>query len=108
MTGYQEIISDPSYFQQIIVMTTPEQGNYGVAVEERESKVVHAEAFICLELNSCAGRKDRHDLIEELGAFGRPALSDIDTRSLTLHLRSKGTPWGAVVVADSAATALEK
>jgi len=108
MTGYQEIITDPSYFQQIIVMTTPEQGNYGVAVEERESKVVQVEAFICLELNSCGGRKDRHDLIEELGAFGRPALSHIDTRSLTLHLRSNGTPWGAVVAADSSTAAIEK
>jgi carbamoyl-phosphate synthase small subunit len=108
MMGYQEIITDPSYFQQIIVMTTPEQGNYGVAVEERESKVVHAEAFVCVELNTCAGRKGRHNLIEELGAFGRPALSDVDTRSLTLHLRSNGTPWGAVVSADSTAMALEK
>lgn len=108
MMGYQEIITDPSYFRQIVVMTTPEQGNYGVAVEERESKVVHAEAFICVALNKCAGRISRHDLNEELAAFGRPALSDIDTRSLTLHLRSKGTPWGAVVAADSCTLALDK
>ena len=56
MAGYQEIITDPSYFQQIIVMTTPEQGNYGVALDERESKNVVAEGFVCVELNSCANR----------------------------------------------------
>jgi carbamoyl-phosphate synthase small subunit len=100
LVGYQEVITDPSYYQQIIVMTAPEQGNYGVADSERESKKVWCEAFICVELNKSSDSR-RGQLSEELGAFKRPALSDIDTRALTLHLRSRGTPWGAVVRAES-------
>jgi carbamoyl-phosphate synthase small subunit len=96
MQGYQEIITDPSYYGQIVVMTTPEQGNYGVLDSERESKKVYAEGFVCLELND-SFTAQRKNLSQELQDFSRPALSDVDTRALTLYLRSRGTPWGAVV-----------
>jgi carbamoyl-phosphate synthase small subunit len=98
MVGYQEILTDPSYYQQIIVMTTPEQGNYGVADIERESKKIWAEGFVCLQLNPCSTAK-RNTLAGELEKFAKPALSDVDTRALVLHLRSQGTPWGALLVA---------
>ncbi len=96
MGGYQEILTDPSYYQQIIVMTAPEQGNYGVADTERESKKVWAEGFVCVNLNATL-RDDRKNLQTELDEFSRPGLSDIDTRSLTLHLRDRGTPWGVMI-----------
>ncbi|MDZ4677821.1 MAG: glutamine-hydrolyzing carbamoyl-phosphate synthase small subunit [Oligoflexia bacterium] len=101
LVGYQEVITDPSYYQQIIVMTAPEQGNYGVSDNERESKKVWCEAFVCLELNRSSDAR-RGNLEDELSSFKRPALSSIDTRSLTLYLRTRGTPWGAAVRADSA------
>jgi carbamoyl-phosphate synthase small subunit len=98
MQGYQEIVTDPSYFGQIVMMTTPEQGNYGVLQKERESKNVFAEGFISQEINPSftAGRRN---FLDELGDFSRPALSHIDTRSLTLHLRTRGTPWGCLLTA---------
>src|SRR5580704_3261706 len=95
MQGYQEIVTDPSYYGQIIVMTTPEQGNYGVSKEDQESKKVFAEGFVCVELNNSftPGRKNFSD---ELGHAVKPALSDVGTRALTLYLRTRGTPWGAL------------
>lgn len=106
MTGYQEVITDPSYFTQIVVMTAPEQGNYGVVNSERESKKVYAEGFICVELNDCEA-PGRKNLKAELGEFKRPALTQIDTRSLTLYLRSRGTPWGALLYASDKKEAIE-
>lgn len=96
MLGYQEVITDPSYYQQIVVMTAPEQGNYGVSSDERESEKVWAQGFVSLELNE-PDNKDKKSLTAELGEFKRPALTQLDTRALTLHLRSRGTPWGAIV-----------
>src|SRR5258708_25049990 len=82
MQGYQEIVTDPSYYGQIIAMTTPEQGNYGVDKQDSESKKVYAEGFICVSLNSSftPGRKNFSD---DLAQSSRPALSGVDTRSLT-------------------------
>ncbi len=100
MQGYQEIITDPSYYGQIVVMTTPEQGNYGVALAERESEKVYAEGFVCSELNMSFS-EGRKDLENELGEFLRPALSGVDTRSLTLFLRTRGTPWGCLIAGEN-------
>ncbi len=107
MQGYQEIVTDPSYYRQIIVMTTPEQGNYGASIEDQESNQVYAEGFVCVELNNSftQGRKNFSD---ELAGATRPAMSDVDTRALTLHLRTQGTPWGALVTAPSQDLAFEK
>lgn len=107
MVGYQEILTDPSYYQQIIVMTAPEQGNYGVANTERESDQIWAQGFICLQLNQTQDQS-RGQLSEELAEYKIPALSEIDTRLLTLHIREQGTPWGAIVVARNSEEAIEK
>lgn len=107
MQGYQEIVTDPSYYGQIIVMTTPEQGNYGVSTEDQESKKVYAEGFVCVELNS-SFTPGRGHFSEELAQSSRPALSDVDTRSLTLYLRSRGTPWGALVTGEDEKEAKDK
>jgi carbamoyl-phosphate synthase small subunit len=107
LVGYQEILTDPSYYQQIIVMTAPEQGNYGVADEERESARIWAEGFVCLQMNPCSLPK-RNTLAWELDKFRKPALSGIDTRALVLHLRSRGTPWGAMLASADPESARDK
>lgn len=100
MVGYQEIVTDPSYHRQIIVMTAPEQGNYGVIGSERESEQVWVKGFVCVNLNESFS-EGRDQFSGELANFSTPALSGVDTRSLTLHLRDQGTPWGAMVKADN-------
>ena len=106
MMGYQEILTDPSYFQQIIVMTTPEMGNYGVHTDERESQKIWAQGLVCVELNRCL-TAGRGNLSEELKKFEKPGLSNIDTRSLVLNLRSRGTSWGVLLTAHDADQALK-
>jgi carbamoyl-phosphate synthase small subunit len=107
MAGYQEILTDPSYYQQIIVMTAPMEGNYGVALAEREASKIWAQGFVCLEL-STKYTEGRSTLLTELAEFKRPALTGVDTRRLTLELRRHGTPWGAIVQALSQDEAIKK
>jgi carbamoyl-phosphate synthase small subunit len=114
LTGYQEILTDPSYYQQVVVMTAPEQGNYGVSDKERECPRIWAEGLICLELNKSLGgtaelgEPSRLELTDEMSIFKKPVLSDVDTRKLTLHLRDRGTVWGAQLQAKNSAEATEK
>lgn len=100
-SGYEEIATDPSYFSQIVVMTAPMQGNYGIDDTSWESGRLWIEGFICLEIQDserdCAWKKRLLD-------NRIPILTEIDTRHLVLRLR-KGTPWGALVNASSEAEA---
>jgi carbamoyl-phosphate synthase small subunit len=103
-SGYQEIATDPSYFSQIMVMTSPMQGNYGFRVGESESEKLWIEGFICTEIqNNLSGSHWANTLLEN----GVPILSGADTRRLTIRLREGGTPWGALVQAESEAQAKE-
>jgi carbamoyl-phosphate synthase small subunit len=97
MTGYQEILTDPSYAGQIVTMTCPEIGNYGVAPEDVESRGVQAAGFIMRDASPVASnwRADR-TLREYLADQDVVAISDIDTRSLTRRLRSAGVMRGVV------------
>lgn len=106
-SGYEEIATDPSYYSQIIVMTAPMMGNYGVDRNVWESRQVWINGFVCVQMQS--GSRDQAWL-ERLREFKVPVISDLDTRALTLRLRSGGTPWGALVCAEneSAAQALAK
>ena len=93
-SGYEEMATDPSYFNQILVMTAPMQGNYGDSDSFWESSRVHIQALVCMEMqNSRQDASWKHKLI----SYGVPILSELDTRSLVLYLRKKGTLWGAVV-----------
>ena len=94
MTGYQEIVTDPSYAEQIVAFTAPMVGNYGVAPDRVESWRVHARAVIMRE----ARGPEWTDWLHERGVV---ALSDVDTRSLVLRLRNEGA-MRAVAVADAA------
>lgn len=95
MTGYQEILTDPSYTGQMVCMTYPLIGNYGINDEDMESGRVHAAALIVKE---CCKTPSNWRSKESLPAFLRrhnvPGIEDIDTRALTVHLRNSGALRG--------------
>jgi carbamoyl-phosphate synthase small subunit len=97
MTGYQEILTDPSYVGQMICMTYPEQGNYGVAAADDESDRVHATGFIVRHLaeRPSSFRAER-SLDEYLKAHRVVGLSGLDTRRLVKHLRTFGSQMGII------------
>ena len=96
MTGYQEVASDPSYNGQLVVMTYPLIGNYGVFDRAAESRKPWVEALIVRELNATC-REGTDDLDSYLRANGVPGIAGVDTRALTRRLRSSGTLRGALI-----------
>ncbi|MBX3021512.1 MAG: glutamine-hydrolyzing carbamoyl-phosphate synthase small subunit [Bdellovibrionales bacterium] len=104
-SGYEEMATDPSYFGQILVLTAPQQGNYGEDDKWWESRRIWIEGFVCVELqNSWREKTWKQKLIKH----GVPILTDIDTRTLVLKLRERGTMWGALVHESSPEKALER
>lgn len=98
MTGYQEILSDPSYCDQMIVLTNPLIGNYGVNREDFETTIPMAKALIVKEVcDTPSNFRSTATLDATLTRFGIPGLSDIDTRMLTRHLRAKGVMRGLLI-----------
>ena len=97
MTGYQEVLTDPSYAGQIVTMTCPEIGNYGVSAEDVESRAPQVAGFIIRDESPMASnwRADR-TLRDYLVENKIVAISDIDTRALTRHLRSGGVLRGVI------------
>ena len=91
MSGYQEIVSDPSYFGQIVTLSTAEVGNYGCNDEDMESRGVFLNGLIVQNLNPPSSWRSRRSLDDLLKNSGRPILSGVDTRRLVLHIREKGT-----------------
>ena len=90
-SGYEEIATDPSYYNQILVMTAPLQGNYGSDLKFWQSEKIWIKALICLEMqNSQRDGQWRDRLIKNK----IPILTGVDTRSLVLRLRKKGVIWG--------------
>jgi carbamoyl-phosphate synthase small subunit len=94
MTGYQEVVTDPSYADQVVCFTAPMVGNYGVTQERSESEHVHARGVVMREARGPAWT-------DWLTSQGVPALSGIDTRYLVLHLRERGS-LRAIVVSGEA------
>jgi carbamoyl-phosphate synthase small subunit len=103
MTGYQEIVTDPSYAGQIVVFTAPHIGNYGIHAGEDESARVHPAAIIVRDhcVRSFHQRADRA-LEDVLRRAHVPALSGVDTRALTIVLREAGSCRGVVGVGPNA------
>jgi carbamoyl-phosphate synthase small subunit len=98
ITGYQEILTDPSYRQQIVTLTYPHIGNYGVNEEDVEANRVHAAGLIIKDLPLLASNfRQSATLSEYLQREGTVAIAGIDTRKLTRILRSKGAQNGAIV-----------
>lgn len=101
MTGYQEILTDPSYSGQLVVMTYPLIGNYGVNAEDEESSRPHAAGFVIRELSSrYSSWRGRESLDDYLRRHGTPGIAEIDTRALTLHIRSHGAMRGGIFSAE--------
>ena len=91
ITGYQEILTDPSYQDQVIVFTYPQIGNYGVNTEDIESSRVYPSAIVVRELSDYPSNwRSKSSLSEYLKYHGKIAISEIDTRALTRHIREKG------------------
>lgn len=104
-SGYEEMATDPSYFSQIIVTTAPMQGNYGADKKVWESSKVHIQGFVALEIQNTSRE---HSWIQTLKDCEVPILQGLDTRKLVLKLRNMGTPWGALVQAETDSEAQEK
>ncbi len=98
ITGYQEILTDPSYCQQIVTLTYPHVGNYGVNAEDVEANRVHAAGLIIKDLPLLASNfRLNMSLDQYLVREKTVAIADIDTRRLTRILRSKGAQNGCII-----------
>ena len=98
MTGYQEILTDPSYCQQIVTLTYPHIGNYGVNLEDVESDKVQAAGLIIKDLPQVASNfRLSQTLSEYLVDQGTVAIANIDTRQLTRQLRTQGAQNGCIL-----------
>jgi carbamoyl-phosphate synthase small subunit len=103
MTGYQEILTDPSYSRQLVTLTYPHIGNTGVNPEDVESDRIHAAALIIRDLPLAASNwRSTQSLDGYLRDNNIVGIADIDTRRLTRILRDKGSQSGAVVAGESA------
>jgi carbamoyl-phosphate synthase small subunit len=100
MTGYQEVLTDPSYAGQIVTMTYPLIGNYGVNAEDAESRGIQVAGFIVREASrGYSNWRGSGSLQDYLRAAGVVALEGVDTRALTRHLRSAGAMRAAIAPA---------
>ena len=101
MSGYQEVLTDPSYRRQIVAMTSPQQGNYGTNADDAESARIQVAAFAVREVSrrpsSWRNERPLPELLEDAGV---PGIEGIDTRALTLRLRDAGAMRAAVSTED--------
>ena len=102
MTGYQEILTDPSYCQQIVALTYPHIGNTGINIVDEESSNVYASGLIIRDLPLTQSNwRSEMSLDNYLSSNNIVAISDIDTRALTRHLRINGALKGCIMAANS-------
>jgi carbamoyl-phosphate synthase small subunit len=101
MTGYQEILTDPSYAEQIVTLTYPHIGNYGTNAEDVESGKVYAAGLIIRDLPLLESNfRSTQNLSDYLKTNNIVAIADIDTRALTRHLREKGAQAGCIMAGE--------
>ncbi|MCX8650188.1 glutamine-hydrolyzing carbamoyl-phosphate synthase small subunit [Gilliamella sp. B2776] len=109
MTGYQEILTDPSYCEQLVTLTYPHIGNVGTNNADAESNQVYAKGLIIRDLPLLASNyRNELDLSSYLKQHNVIAIADIDTRRLTRILREKGAQHGVIITANDRETLLEK
>ena len=102
MTGYQEILTDPSYARQIVTLTYPHIGNTGTNEEDEESASIHACGLVIRDLPLLASNfRNQASLSEYLAARNVVGIADIDTRKLTRILREKGAQSGCIIAGES-------
>ena len=91
MTGYQETLTDPSYFNQVVVMTAPHIGNTGMNHDDEESRRIWVSGFVVRDPSPIASNwRSESSLDDELKRYGVVGLSGVDTRAITLHIRERG------------------
>ena len=101
MTGYQEILTDPSYSRQIVTLTYPHIGNTGTNAEDEESDKVQTQGLIVRDVPIAASNfRSQHTLSDYLKAHNIVGIADIDTRKLTRILRDKGAQAGCIMVGE--------
>ncbi|MSQ53737.1 MAG: carbamoyl-phosphate synthase small subunit [Betaproteobacteria bacterium] len=101
ITGYQEILTDPSYCRQIVTLTHPHVGNTGINAEDEESASIHAAGLVVRDVPAAPSSwRSQRSLGDYLKAQDVVAISDIDTRKLTRILREKGAQNGCIVAGD--------
>jgi len=101
LSGYQEVFTDPSYLGQIVVMTAPMIGNYGINREDVESDRPHVAGVVVRELSAKPSNWRATGTLGEWLASARvPLVAEVDTRQLTRHIRSKGAMRGVVALGD--------
>lgn len=109
MTGYQEILTDPSYKGQIVIMTYPHVGNYGINFEDPESRRCFLEGFVIRELcnipSNFRSKKSLQEYLEEKGIVG---IERVDTRFLTMKVREKGAMRAILTTEDADIESLRK
>jgi carbamoyl-phosphate synthase small subunit len=102
MTGYQEILTDPSYCRQIVTLTYPHIGNYGIAREDCEASRIYAAGLVVRDLPLLASNfRSEQSLSDYLKAENVVAIADIDTRKLTRLLREKGAQDGCLMTGEA-------
>ena len=102
MTGYQEILTDPSYAQQIVTLTYPHIGNVGTNPEDEEATDIHCAGLVIRDLPLLASSwRSQSSLQDYLKARGVIGIADIDTRRLTRILRDKGAQAGCIMAGDA-------
>jgi carbamoyl-phosphate synthase small subunit len=102
MTGYQEILTDPSYSRQVVTLTYPHIGNTGTTPEDEESPRVHAAGLVIRDLAMTASSwRNREPLQDYLSRQGIVGIADVDTRRLTRILREKGAQNGCIIAGDT-------
>lgn len=107
MTGYQEILTDPSYSQQIVTLTYPHIGNTGTNTEDEESSSIHAQGLVIRDLPLIASNfRSEQSLSDYLKSQKIVGIADIDTRKLTRILREKGAQNGCIMAGDNLDEAL--
>jgi len=103
ITGYQEIFTDPSYCGQIVVLTNPQIGNYGVNSADCEAGVPYIEGLITREISALASNWRAGEKAEEfLARYGIPVVADVDTRKLVRILRERGALRGVIAMGEQA------
>ena len=107
MTGYQEVLSDPSYCGQILTFTYPLIGNYGVNAEDMESDRLRAQGMVCRDIcDTPSNYRSQGTLPDLLVQHGLPGITGVDTRALVRHLRERGTMRGCLSTIGTDADAL--
>lgn len=101
MTGYQEVLTDPSYHRQIVTMTTPHIGNTGINVEDEEAERIWVAGFVVRALSPrVSSWRSAGNLDSYLKAQGKIGLSEVSTRALVRHIREKGVMRAAIAHGD--------